>query len=79
MPAIQTQSPVLVVDAAGRDELKEFEVGVTSALVHPLRGAGRVLGTLSVLNKVANDPLAGERFNDADQKVLGRLDGRPNA
>jgi diguanylate cyclase (GGDEF)-like protein len=41
--------------------------------VHPLRNGGRVIGTLSVLSKVANDPLAGERFNDADQKVLARL------
>ncbi len=32
-----------------------------------------MIGTLSVLGKVANDPLAGERFNEADQKVLARL------
>jgi GAF domain-containing protein len=71
--AIQTQAPLVVVDVPGDETLVSFDVEIESALVHPLRSGGRVIGTLSVLGKVANDPLAGERFNDADQKVLARL------
>lgn len=71
--AIQSQAPVLVVDVRSDEILGAFDVEVESAVIHPLRSGARVIGTLSVLGKVANDPLAGERFNEADQKVLARL------
>lgn len=71
--AIQNQAPVLVIDVSSYEGLGSFDVEVDSAIVHPLRRGGHVIGTLSVLGKVANDPLAGERFNEADQKVLTRL------
>ena len=71
--AIQSQAPVLVIDLASEAELAECDTDVESAIVQPLRRGGRVVGTLSVLSKVANDPLGGERFNDADQAVLGRI------
>ncbi len=71
--AIQHLAPVLVIDVGSDEILGSFDVDVDSAVVYPLQRGGHVIGTLSVLGKVANDPLAGERFNEADQKVLARL------
>ncbi|MBW2281192.1 MAG: GAF domain-containing protein [Deltaproteobacteria bacterium] len=69
--AIQRQVRARALDLDEREGIEHLGLG--SALVQPLQHGGQVIGTLSVLGKVAHDPLAGERFNEADQQVLGRL------
>ena len=44
-----------------------------SALSWPLRRDGRVIGTLSLLGKVARDALTSESFSAQDQALLGRF------
>jgi GAF domain-containing protein len=71
--SIQQQSSLRVIDIDTRGDLASYGTGISSALVHPLRRGEQIVGTLSVLSKVARDPLAGERFSEADQTVLVRL------
>ncbi|MEE8558305.1 MAG: GAF domain-containing protein [Myxococcota bacterium] len=49
------------------------ELGIECAMVQPLIVGKHLLGTLSVLNNVARDPLLGERFGKDDERSLVRL------
>ncbi len=71
--AIQRKTPMRILDVETQAELRDHHTGVGSVICVPLLRGGRVVGTLSVLGKVAEDPMAGERFGTADQNILGRL------
>ncbi len=66
-------SAVRIVDVDTHPEYASLSAGVPSALAYPLRREGRVIGTLSVLGKVSQNPLAGESFSLQDQSILERL------
>jgi diguanylate cyclase (GGDEF)-like protein len=71
--AIQSRSTVRITRLEERAGLNPEDVGVNCIMTQPLTVDGRLLGTLSVLNKVARDPLVGERFGHDDEKVLVRF------
>ena len=71
--AIKQRSPLRITELDRRPELQTLTVDVKSALVQPLRRAGRVCGTLSTLGKVVVNPLTGESFTKADQTVLAHF------
>jgi GGDEF domain-containing protein len=71
--AIQKRSPVRVPMLEKRENTRSLELGITSTIAQPLLVEGRVIGTLSVLNKLAAEPLFGERFSREDEKVAVRF------
>ncbi|MDJ0864977.1 MAG: GAF domain-containing protein [Myxococcota bacterium] len=68
--AIRARSAVRLGD---RPEHASVAEGVGSALVQPLLRAGQAEGSLSVLGKVPDEPLLGERFDADDAATLERL------
>jgi GGDEF domain-containing protein len=64
---------VRVADLAADPAWVEHAVGVGTAMIAPLVQGGRVIGCLSVLGKVAEDPLLGERFGAGDERLLMQL------
>lgn len=71
--AIQRRAVLRVTDAEEREELATHGAGVSSALAYPLQRGSRVIGTLSLLGKVAHDPLATECFARGDEAIVARL------
>jgi diguanylate cyclase (GGDEF)-like protein len=71
--AMRRRATLRIPDLAARPDLAERRAGLTSAMVQPLRRDGRVIGTLSVLGRVAREPGSGESFVPDDERVLGRL------
>jgi len=71
--AIRTGKVVRVTNLVEHPELSAHAGGVESAMSQPLLHGGRAIGCLSLLGKVADEPLLGNRFDASDQAVLGRL------
>ena len=71
--AIQERSLVRIVDVQERPDLAGYDAGVGSALAVPLESGGRLIGTLSLLGKVAADALASEHFSRDDEATLARF------
>jgi GGDEF domain-containing protein len=71
--ALSQREAVRVVDVNTDRELAAHRADVVSALSWPLRREGRVIGTLSLLGKVARDALTSESFSAQDQALLGRF------
>jgi GAF domain-containing protein len=71
--AIRQRTALRVVDLSARGDERADELGLSSAIVQPLRREGRVIGTLSVLGKALRDPLSGESFAIEDERTLARL------
>jgi diguanylate cyclase (GGDEF)-like protein len=71
--AIKQRATARIARLEDRPEVEATGLGVNCAIVQPLIFDARVLGTLSVLNNVAGDPLLGERFGPEDERVLVRL------
>ena len=71
--ALSQRAPVRVIDVAADPELRVHHADVVSVMSWPLRRDGRVLGTLSLLGKVARDALTSESFSAQDQALLGRF------
>ena len=71
--AIRDRRALRVVDVSRRSELAVHEAGVSSALVQPLLSGSRVLGSLSLLGKVAPDPLTAQHFTREDESVLAHF------
>ncbi len=69
---IKRRLPLRIVDLDRRAEFRGRS-DIRSALVQPLSCGGRVCGTLSVLGKMVHDPLGGESFSAADEKLLVRF------
>ncbi|MCZ6715057.1 MAG: GAF domain-containing protein [Deltaproteobacteria bacterium] len=71
--AIKDRRMLRIVDLESRTNLDEYRSEIRSALLQPLRRQERVVGTLSVLGKVVQDPLGGESFSKEDQTSLSHL------
>ena len=71
--ALQTRHLVRVADLAADPAWRDHAVGVGTAMIAPLVRDGRGVGCLSVLGKVPEDPLLGERFGASDEELLERL------
>ncbi len=71
--AIQERGLVRIVDVRERPDLAGYDAGVESVLSLPLEAGGRVIGTLSLLGKVAADALATEHFSKDDETTLTRF------
>ncbi len=71
--ALSQREAVRVVDLSADPELSVHRADVVSALSWPLRREGRVIGTLSLLGKVARDALTSDSFSAQDQALLGRF------
>lgn len=71
--ALSQRAPVRVIDVAADTELNTHRADVVSVMSWPLRRDGRVIGTLSLLGKVARDALTSESFSAQDQALLGRF------
>lgn len=64
---------VRVADLASDPAWADHATGVGTAMIAPLVQGGRVIGCLSVLGKVPEDPLLGERFAAGDERLLLQL------
>ena len=71
--ALSQRDAVRVADVSADPELRAHRADVISLLCWPLRRDGRVIGTLSLLGKVARDTLTSESFSAQDQALLGRF------
>jgi len=71
--AIKDRRMLRIVDLESRTDLDEYRSEIRNALLQPLRRQERVVGTLSVLGKVVQDPLGGESFSKEDQTSLSHL------
>ncbi len=73
MAAIQARGGLRRIDVQSDERLRRYGTDIASAMVEPFVRDGRVLGTLSVLGKVARDLLAPDVFDRDDQVALARL------
>jgi GAF domain-containing protein len=71
--AVRARRLVRVADLASDPALADHAVGVATAMIQPLLRDGQPIGSLSVLGKIPEDPLLGERFTPGDEAVLERL------
>jgi GAF domain-containing protein len=71
--AMRTRKLVRVADLPADPALAEHAVGAATAMIVPLLREGQPAGSLSVLGKVPEDPLLGDRFGPGDEAVLERL------
>lgn len=71
--AMRNRKLVRIADLRADPALAEQAVGVTTAMIMPLLREGQLLGSLSALGKVPEEPLLGDRFGFADEAVLERL------
>ncbi|RIL03023.1 MAG: hypothetical protein DCC71_15780 [Proteobacteria bacterium] len=71
--AMRERRLVRVSDLASDPRWSEHAVGVGTAMIAPLVRDGRPVGCLSVLGKVPEDPLLGERFGADDEVLLAQL------
>jgi GAF domain-containing protein len=71
--AMRSRKLVRVAELSADPALAEYAVGVATAMIQPLIREGQPIGSLSVLGKVPEEPLLGERFATADEAVLERL------
>jgi diguanylate cyclase (GGDEF)-like protein len=71
--AIRGRAILRVADLTSRPALNSEAVGVSTALVQPLRRDGRVIGTLSVLGRAAHELPGAECFVADDEKIMARL------
>jgi GAF domain-containing protein len=71
--AMRTRKLVRVADLSSDPAFAEHAVGVATAMIVPLVRDAHPLGSLSVLGKVPEEPLLGDRFGPHDEAVLERL------
>jgi GAF domain-containing protein len=71
--AMRARKLVRVADLSSDPAFAEHAVGVATAMIAPLLRDGQPAGSLSVLGKVPEEPLLGDRFGPADEAVLERL------
>lgn len=71
--AMRGRRLVRVADLAGDSAWSEHAIGVGTAMIAPLLRDGRAIGCLSVLGKVPDDPLLGERFGPSEERILAQL------
>jgi GGDEF domain-containing protein len=71
--SIRRRTPVIMRDLDQHDQLAEHAGEVRSLLSAPLKRDGRVVGTLSIYDKVAPERFYPIDFNEDDFQVFGRL------
>ncbi len=71
--AMRGRRLVRVSDLASDPAWSEHAIGVGTAMIAPLLRDGRAIGCLSVLGKVPDDPLLGERFGPSEERILAQL------
>jgi GAF domain-containing protein len=70
--AIKGRSPRLLRDLSSQPGYAELGSGVRSAMTAPLRREGRVIGVISLYDKVAADQFYAGSFNDDDLQIFTR-------
>jgi hypothetical protein len=70
--AMRGRQLVRVGDLSRDPAWSEHAVGVGTAMIAPLLRDGRAIGCLSVLGKVPDDPLLGERFGPSEGALTSR-------
>ena len=71
--AIKRRRELLVRDLASDAQFSGLAAGLRSLIASPLKRDGRVIGTLSVYDKVATDRFYAGRFNDDDLQIFTRF------
>jgi GAF domain-containing protein len=71
--AMRARRLVRVADLSSDPALAEHAVGIATAMIVPFVRDGQPVGSLSVLGKVPEEPLLGDRFGPADEAVLERF------
>jgi GAF domain-containing protein len=71
--AMRARRLVRIADLGADPAWSQSAVGVGTAMVAPLLRDGRAFGCLSVLGKVPEDPLLGERFGASEEQLLAQL------
>jgi diguanylate cyclase (GGDEF)-like protein len=71
--SIRRRVPHLIRDAASDPNFSEWALDMRSVLTAPLRRAGKVVGSISVYDKVALDRFFASCFDDEDLSVFGRF------
>ncbi len=71
--SIRRRAPHLIRDAANDPALSEFAIDMRSVLTAALRRNGKVVGSISVYDKVALDRFFASCFDDEDLQAFGRL------
>ncbi|HIF91961.1 MAG TPA: GAF domain-containing protein [Myxococcales bacterium] len=71
--AIRRRTPHLIQDASLDPNLSEFTEDMRSVLTAPIKRAGKVIGVVSIYDKVALDRFFASRFDDEDLQVFGRF------
>lgn len=69
---IKRRSALLFRDAALEDTFPEHGTPVRSILTAPLKREGRVIGTLTLYDKIAPEEFDASRFNDDDLQIFQR-------
>ncbi len=67
---IRRRTPIRVADLADHPSFSDFRSEFRSLLSAPLKRAGRVVGTLSVYDKVATDRFYASAFDDDDLQIF---------
>ena len=70
---IRRRAPHLIQDASLDPHLCEFSDEMRSVLTAPIKRSGKVIGSVSVYDKVALDRFFASRFDDEDLQVFGRF------
>ena len=73
LDTLRSQRPRVLADLSRDPATAPLAGGLRSALAAPLRGEGRVIGTLALYDKVAPDRFFAGAFGEDDLQVFGRL------
>ena len=71
LDTLRSQRPRVLADLSRDPATAPLAGGLRSALTAPLRGEGRVIGTLALYDKVAPDRFFAGAFGDDDRQVFG--------
>ncbi|MEM7411882.1 MAG: sensor domain-containing diguanylate cyclase [Myxococcota bacterium] len=67
---LKRRGPIRVADVAASPHLTDPGTGVRSLVAAPLHRRGRVIGTLALYDKIANDRFYAGRFSEEDAQVF---------
>jgi GGDEF domain-containing protein len=70
---IKRRRSLLVRDIARDEALRDFNGGVCSVIAAPLKREGRVIGTISIYDKVATDRFTTGSFGEADLQLFTKF------
>jgi len=71
--AIRRRAPHLIQDVSLDPNLSKLSDEMRSVLTAPIKRSGKVIGSVSVYDKVALDRFFASRFDDEDLQVFGRF------